>query len=323
MFKNYFVFAGVFASVSLAGCGSSDDSGAGDVPSVCQDFDTTQSAAPVAYKEVNSVFTEQTFDADSCSELAPSEETCTFNGQVIDFQEDEWLESGVLGGTTVKIFVDNVIPDINVTCAAAGSDDVNAVCFEATASSTGEVSIPGLTCNKKFAVWAFKENLIAPVTKPAVEFDRVVKPGSTAVQDVLTISITTYNLVPGIVGFNPDPTLGIVAGKAEDCSANNVQNIGVHITDSHVTTAPAEFCGTNPIHRVGTFYFKDNFPSDDEKVTSEDGLFAFANVVVGDVTIFAYSNEGGTKTQVGYTQGVSLPDTITIIDVSVTPPAGG
>jgi hypothetical protein len=298
----------------IANCGDSEE-----VADQCQDFDTTQVAAPKAYKEEGeNNWVETTYDFESCTEAVASNEICPFEGQVIDFQEDEWLDTGVLGGTTVKLFPANKIEDIDATCVSYDSTDADVICYEAVASETGRVDFPNVKCNTPFALWANKIATFAPPTKPAVEFDRVVRPTSTGLQDVMTISTKTYNLVPGIVGFSPDATLGLVAGKAQDCAAVGVAGIAAHIASEHLTVAPASFCGAESIHRVGTFYFKDNFPANGETDTSEDGLWALANVPVGNATVFGFSNTQGTKTQVGYTQGVSLADTITIVDLVVT-----
>ena len=94
----------------------------------------------------------------------------------------------------------------------------------------------------------------------------------------------------------------------------------MHVIDGHTETAPAEFCGAEPIFRVGTFFVaENNTPSKDQTVSSGNGIFAFANVPPGRVTVFAYARptDGADLVEIGHVELVSLPDTITIGDVWV------
>lgn len=319
------LFAGVL--IVAAGCGGGGGGDGGSDGGDCQFFDDTVTDAIEAWTDIpEEGGTVTAVDLASCTPDNSTTDACPFNGQVIDFQEDEWLPSGVLGGTTVVIFVDNriddpsVLADIAANCAAADDDTaVDPTCYWAAANTAGQVSFPYIHCETRFAIWAHKFSTIAPPTKPAVEFNRISKTGD-GIQTVLTISQSTYELVPGIVGFTPDPTLGIVAGKVADCADNGVANVSTHIIDGHTSEAPEDFCGDAVINRVGTFYFRDNFPADDQTVTSEDGLWAFANVPPGNITIFGFDNEGGTRHLIGHVELVSLPDTITIADLLLDTP---
>src|SRR5207247_514776 len=120
------------------------------------------------------------------------------------------------------------------------------------------------------AVWANKESTVSPVTKPAAQYDFAVLENDASVRKILTISIQTYNLIPGIVGYAPAPELGIVAGKIRDCSNNGISGVNANIVAGQVDTPPADFCGSESIYRVGTFYFVNEFPTKTQVSTSRD-----------------------------------------------------
>lgn len=320
-FSNPFVLGTAFF-LTLASCGK-DEKNFRDEES-CQAFDNN-SAAMSAYVEVaNNVYDPATANfALGCEDLpTPDGSLCTYQLQVKDFQEDEFLP--VLAGTTVKVFPSNTIDDLSVPCVAPDSTEPNPVCYEGTADATGRIDFPMIQCNTRVAVWAYKSSTTAPVTKRAAEFNRAVVPGQ-GIEDALTISNSTYNLIPGIVGFAPDPTMGIVGGKLHDCSDHGLQNVNVNIESGSIAAPTnARFCGSAPMYRVGTFYFDaaSSLPTKELKTSSENGVFAFVNVPPGVATVFAAAKRdstSGISHNIGRVHLVSLPDTIVIADVLVEP----
>ncbi|MBI5508804.1 MAG: hypothetical protein HY903_08635 [Deltaproteobacteria bacterium] len=312
--------------LAVAGCGGSSHDADGGGPRFTQHpFDDAITAAPAAYQEVNEVWESRDLDFTSCvADPTPDGTTCNFQAQVIDFEKDTFLTQ--LGGTTVKVFLNNQIDDLNVVCAPAGAAGsclaTLPTCFEADADASGLVSFPCMPCNARFAVWTYKKSSVTPVTKRAAEFNRIVT-ATSGIEEVFTISVSTYGLIPGIVGFQPDPALGIVAGKARDCADHSLSNVGVNV-DKGTLAAPVNecFCGDDPIYGVGTFYFIDNFPQKQQSVTSEDGLWAFVNVPPGPVTVFGSARraDGQPVTMnVGRSHVTALADTIAIGDLMIEP----
>src|SRR5688500_3108776 len=91
-------------AAGCAGSSSSTDNtdSTDDGQESCQAFDDTITDATVAYEEVGTNNWEvRKVDTASCPALVPSAGPCPYNGQVKDFQDDEYKP--VLAGTTVKI----------------------------------------------------------------------------------------------------------------------------------------------------------------------------------------------------------------------------
>ncbi|MDP7039257.1 MAG: hypothetical protein QGI45_08870 [Myxococcota bacterium] len=301
--------------VLLLSCGETTSS---DDNKTCQKSgETTEVLQP--YKEVaDKLWEERDVDFDSCSEDAAADgELCTFQGQIIDFEDDKFLP--VLAGTTARLFLSNQIDDLDVTCDALGSEySTSTICYEGQADSSGRIDVPNVPCNTRVAIWTYKEDPITPVTKGAVEYNHWVA-DEDKIYDVLTISIKTYNILPGLASYPLDPSLGIVAGKVRDCPDRGVANVAVNLEPGLLAEPlSADFCGDDVYYRIGTFYFVDQLPKAEQEVTSEDGLFAFVNVPVGQATVFASGvrAEGGEQiSNIGRSEVISLADTITVRDV--------
>ncbi len=311
--------------VVLAGCGGEGSKDEG--PAFRQrGYDDAISAAMTAYREVaDDTWEARAIDHDSCvADPAPDGNFCPLSVQVVDFEESRFLVE--LGGTTVKVFPANRIDDINAACVAPGTvgacGATPPVCFVGTADAQGRIDFPCLPCNTRYAAWTYKESMI-PVTKKAAEFHRWID-ATTGVEDVFTISVKTYNLIPGIVGFQPDPALGIVAGEANDCGRHSLENVAVNIERGRLSEPiSADFSGDDPIYGVGTFYFVNEFPQKQQSLTSPDGLWAFVNVPPAEVTVFASGRRsagGAIEENVGRVTFTALPDTITIGDLLVEGP---
>ena len=299
----------------LWSCGETADSG--DNKTCQKSGETAEALQP--YEEVaDKLWEERDVDFDSCTEDdAPDGELCTFQGQVIDFEDDKFLP--VLAGTTVRLFLSNQIDDLDVTCDALGSEySTSTVCYEGQADSSGRIDVPNVPCNTRVAIWTYKEDPVTPVTKAAVEYNQWVS-SADRIYDVLTISIKTYNILPGLASYPLDPSLGIVAGKIRDCPDRGVANVAVNLEPGLLAEPlTGDFCGDDVYYRIGTFYFVDQLPKAEQEVTSEDGLFAFVNVPVGQATVFASGvrAEGGEQmSNIGRSEVISLADTITVRDV--------
>jgi hypothetical protein len=106
---------------------------------------------------------------------------------------------------------------------------------------------------------------------------------------------------------SPDPTKGVVAGRAYDIGENYIE--GAQVVVRNVTT------GVIP-EGVVVNYFVDNFPTRNQKWTSADGLWVAINLPVGDWSIEMYiaDGEGGHKLM-GATIVPVYADTINISSI--------
>lgn len=309
--------------VPLLSCGDSDNGGSGDDPLCQMPFDEATTTQITSYEEVaDKTWEARPIDFATCvADPDPTGTDCMFPVQVVDFEEGNFLAP--LIDTTVKVFLNNTVADLGATCEVADSTVSGAVCYEGTVNGTGRLDFLTIPCNTRVAVWAHKLSGDIPATKAAVEFHHWIF-DTMGTREVQTISLKTYGLIPGLLGYAPNIELAIVAGKARDCIDNGIANVHAHIAPGHVDVPPAaDFCGDEPIYGAGTFYFVDNFPTKTQLATSEDGLWAFANVSPGAVTIFAQGRRadgGAIEPEIGKAQVWAFPDTITISDLNIQAP---
>ena len=120
-----------------------------------------------------------------------------------------------------------------------------------------------------------------------------------------SVSRTTYQIIPSILGISPDPTRSIIAGTAFDCVENPIQNAQVVVKiDGQIADG------------VVIKYFVDEFPNRDQPATSPDGLWIAINVPPGLVTVEMYGVVGGGAPQLlGTTQLPSRADSINIANI--------
>ncbi|MEE8409357.1 MAG: hypothetical protein V3T05_07115 [Myxococcota bacterium] len=304
--------------VPLLGCGGPDEDPLCQTP-----YDEATTTEVTAYEEVaDETWEARPIDFANCvADPAPTGADCTLPVQVIDFKESAFKTE--LGGTTVKVFLNNTVADLNATCESHDSTVSGAVCYEGHVEDNGQLEFLTIPCNTRVVVWANKTSSSILVTKAAIEFHHWVDDGMSTLK-VQTISAATYGLIPGILGFAPNTELGIVAGKARDCADNSIANVHTHIAPGHADEPPtSDFCGDDPIYGVGTFYFVNSLPSKGQMTTSEDGIWSFANVPPGPVTIFAQGRRadgGAVVPEIGKAKVWAFADTITISDLNIQAP---
>jgi len=316
--------------------GGSDEDGItpDNVPDSCEKYDTALND-PIQIWDVAALdfrvpaptgCMQQVIDA------VPIGSDCILKAAGEDFADERNIAYS-LQGSRVRVFPANRVQADNpatANCAPAGTPlSAGQECWEAIADAAWEVTFTGLECRSQVAVWVYKESTGAPLTKPAIEFNRyVIQPaGDTTVDTLVSISVATYNLLPAVAGIDIQGDLGIAGGTvsipegadAASCVAEPGYGLQVGI-ESGALAAPdtPDFCGKTAIYRTSTFYFANELPSKNQHVTDEDGLWAFANIPPGDVTVFA----GGVWTagdtynrDLGRATMQVFPDTISIGDI--------
>jgi len=293
-----------FSLLMSAACGDGAGDGAADDTVDCR------GEAPPATKLVahndDDEFTEADLDLSSCeADPLPPEGECTVTvrGTVIDFKENRFMgpnDDFDLTGTKVKVYFDNQIESLDKQA------DV-----EAEADNTGRVVLEGLPCNHHVAILAHKQTR-PPTTKPTIEFNFWVGDTDRGDAEFVTLSVVSYNLIPGILGFEPDTTKGIIAGRFYDCAGHYVENGALQLTQGHNEA----FEPSQTVCGVGIKYFLDEWPDRNQPNTSPDGLYAAIDVPPGPVTVHMMGRltDDGDAIEIGRTHLNALPGSIVFSD---------
>ncbi|MFT7520291.1 MAG: hypothetical protein ACI9MC_002436, partial [Kiritimatiellia bacterium] len=128
------------------------------------------------------------------------------------------------------------------------------------------------------------------------------------IQPFLSVSMTTYKLIPGILGLKVDPGHAVIAGSIYGCDGQKVENAQVVVKHK----------GTDDISQEGVVkYFEDEFPNRGQKWTSADGLWNAINVTDGEYVVEAWIYDGAEHVQIGATEVKIVPDSINISNIYV------
>lgn len=184
-----------------------------------------------------------------------------FTGTVEDFQENT-----PVADATVEMWFSDVI---------AGSPDFTDV-SDAAGLVTGTVP----TC----APLAYKTSTDPALAETKNTFEAHQVYGADAsVDDILnSVSTTTYQIIPSLLGVSPDGDKGTVAGTAYDSNGDPVEGAQVVVKDAN---------GNIPDSLV-VKYFVDSFPNRNQLYTSPDGLWVAINLPPGEYTIEMYVSDG-------------------------------
>lgn len=133
--------------------------------------------------------------------------------------------------------------------------------------------------------------------------------------EFLSVSSTTYQLIPTLLGVTVDPDKAIVAGTAYDVAreaglpsdddAGKIEGAQVVVYDS---------AGNIPDSLVVN-YFVEDFPDRDQKYTSPDGLWVASNVPPGELRVELWGHLDGVLTLLGATVVHSEPDSINVSNI--------
>jgi hypothetical protein len=222
----------------------------------------------------------------------------TINGRVQDFEEEE---EGPVPGATVALYTDDSVdtPDTTATADVNGNVALSGPsCTPVTYRVTSEGGpVPTKTTFKAHQVYPFPSG-------PSIE-------GAV----YTSVSDTTYQLIPAILGVDVQPDLAIVAGTAFDCtrdpSASPDDDTG-KLEGVQVVVYDAD--GDIP-DTLSVNYFIENFPDRDRNTTSADGLWVAANVPPGELTVELWGVVGGELVKLGATKLLSEADSINIANI--------
>jgi hypothetical protein len=212
--------------------------------------------------------------------------TSAGNIRIVDFQEDDPVPEA-----SVSFWFGD---DVSATPDATGISDAD-----------GVVSVDVPACTPLSYLTYTNPDLEA--TRDTFEAHQVFEPPAvdTIEADINSVSRTTYQLIPSILGVSPATDKGVIAGTAYDCAGAPVKNAQIVVRDAE---------GNIPQSLI-VKYFVDDFPNRDQPTTSADGLWVAINVPEGTWYVDMYAVRDGAVSLLGTTVVQSFAQSINISNV--------
>jgi hypothetical protein len=225
--------------------------------------------------------------------------------QLLDFQDDFPVEE-----TDVWLFSSNEIGD---SCTAPGCQE-----FTTGADGTAPVTLAadgwyayrvfpkdGLTrMTSVFAVFQYNE------AAPAAE-------GGTVVGN--SVSGTTIDLIPALLGITRTDGLAIIAGRLEDCASNFVSGAIVRVFDPDGEEVSAGPGNEDPHFHYFNGNAENNIPDQTQPYSNDDGLYVVVQVEVIDdrpYRVEAWGEVDGTYRRISCEAARIFPDAVTILNLA-------
>lgn len=209
------------------------------------------------------------------------------SGHVLDFQSDDPVEEA-----TVQVWLGNQVtgtPDSSTT-----SDQDGAVTVEAQACAP-------------FAYKAFT-NPDLEATVDTYQSHTILDADQGTGVEFLSVSVTTYRLIPSILGLSVQAGHAVIAGRAYDCNREPVEGAQVIVRDRETGDVQQD-----QVVR----YFVDDFPNRDQPHTSADGLWNAIDVATGSYVVEMWIYDGDEHVLIGATEIDIVPDSINISNTYV------
>lgn len=186
--------------------------------------------------------------------------------QVLDFQEDTPVADATV--------------DFYLTDAVTAVPELSAV-----TDSSGNANFTVPTCTP--LTYKTSTDAALEETVPTFEAHQVYGVGTSS--DTLnSVSTTTYNLIPSLLGVSVQDGKGTAAGTAYDVNDDPITGAQVVVKSLVDDSIP---------DGVVVKYFVDSFPNRSQPETSPDGLWVAINIPAGDwkVEMWVSDGSGGHK----------------------------
>lgn len=180
--------------------------------------------------------------------------------------------------------------------------------YETVSDPNGDVSGTLMSCTpttyRAYTDPALDETKITIQSHEVYDYDATGEIGV----NFNSVSSTTYNIIPGLLGVTVQPGQGIVAGTALGCGGD-----GDPIEGAQVIVRDAET--GDYLEDYVVKYFVEEFPNRDQPHTSADGLWVAVNLPPTRVTVEMWTWDGSDHVLQGETSMDIVPDSINIANV--------
>ncbi|MBI5485790.1 MAG: hypothetical protein HY905_00505 [Deltaproteobacteria bacterium] len=236
--------------------------------------------------------------------IEPLGTTVSATVYVEDFEDEVRVE-----GAVVEIFLDNIV------------DDTPDLTTDPT-DENGEVpgGVAGLPARGVIAYLVHAGDLPGGMVRTTIEYDVEIPDADGGEVRLLSVSDTTYRLIPTVLGITPDASHGIIAGEFGDCAADPVSVEGIV---ARLVNAAGEDCHELNDRECYSRYFQEETPAriDSQPYSSADGLYAIAQVAPGpwDLQVLGRLTAAATDFPfdlLGQKRVNCIADSIVIVDVN-------
>ncbi len=223
--------------------------------------------------------------------------------QLRDFQDDFEVDD-----TEVWLFSNNEIGD---SCDAPS-------CQSFTTDGTGNAEVT-LPADAWYAYRVLPKTGLSRMTTVFSVF-QYNEPAPAAAGGAVTgnsVSGSTIDLIPALLGISRSEGLAIVAGRIEDCSGNFVQNAILRMYDPDGALVATTAAG--PFFHYFNGDANDNLPAQDETRSNADGLYVIVEVPVESdrpYRVEAWGNLDGEFRLLGCEAARIFPDAVTILNMT-------
>lgn len=223
--------------------------------------------------------------------------------QLRDFQDDFEVDA-----TDVWVFSNNEIGD---TCDGPS-------CQAFTTDGGGDASIT-LPANGWYAYRVLPKTGLSRMTTVFSVFQYNEPAPASAGGSVTgnSVSGSTIDLIPALLGISRSEGLAIVAGRIEDCSGNFVQNAILRMYDPDGALVATTASG--PFFHYFNGDANDNLPAQDETRSNADGLYVIVEVPVESdrpYRVEAWGNLDGEFRLLGCEAARIFEDAVTILNMT-------
>ena len=224
-----------------------------------------------------------------------------FTLQIRDCQEDDPTPD-----VCVEVYGDNLVPTGTTSCGGMTTDAMGQIMAMAGAGGW-------------YAYRVFPKPGMTPATTVvgSIQYNEQAPSMAGDTSQGISISGSTINLIPTLLGFTRTPGTAILAGTFTDCNDDPVYGARIQVRTPDGTLITEGSAGREPHYR---YFNGTSFPSGRQPWTHIDGLFALANAAPSNmpvtVEVYARRMPGGPVELVGCEQGVLLADTGTILNIS-------
>ena len=315
------IFAAVLAVVPPFACGDDDNGGnpdSGDVTGGCAMSDECpigsicdDTASPAVCARVAPNIAEDVSPAPdlTCLHNNPVPvSTCPGQTRTVGLYVEDFQDDFRVGQVTIELFFNNVIDaEPDATVGPTALDGTITGIANIPCDTVIAYRIQGTTTARNgAAIYAVKSSVEYDLETPATDGDQM---------RLLSVSDSTYRLIPTILGITPLPANGIIAGEFDDCAGVAMEGVMARMVNSS-----GDDCHELDIHECLARYFVDSYPSrlENQAFSSDDGLFAVAQVPEGDwsIEIVGWLDDSVEPTVLGRKAVQVIPDTIAIVDVA-------
>lgn len=302
-------FSVLACAVALLGACDEETMTGGDDAGVTGGDDageTSDLPPPEAYVETQTAFSPTTADF-SCL----GTRTRPIPGDTIEvaFQLRDFQDGFEVPDAMGWIFTDNMI-----------SNDCGANCQEFTTNMDGNASVQ-LPANGWYAYRVFPFEGPTPGTSifGVFQYNEPAPAMAGGAVEGNSVSGTTINLIPALLGITREEGRAIMAGRITDCvDEHNIANAEVRIYDPDGNYIEPGLGTTDPRYHYFMGVVMGNVPDQTREASSADGLYVVPQVPYADdrpYRIEAWANLDGTYQRISCESARIFQDSVTILNL--------